>query len=77
MPYFDYHCNVCCHEWEWLGKWADRPPLCEKCKALNIERLPSYPSKVQHREGEILPSLTGRPVKSFANDRRKGGKDTT
>lgn len=78
MPFFSTRCLDCPHDWDDLLKWDEWPKPCPKCGGTRTVRLPSYPSKQIQRETD--PMKVGNadpPIKSFANDRRKGGKDTT
>lgn len=81
MPFFDYQCENCGHKWEWLGSYNERPAQCPNCNAYKIVRLPSINTKPVYKEGNVYDQLEkglpGVSIKSFANDKRKGGKDTT
>lgn len=82
MPKFDVRCNQCDHEWEAFKAYAEEAE-CPKCHSMDSKTL--MPMTQSHRKAKDPFDLIGmgqkipdaRKVKSFANDRRKGGKDTT
>lgn len=81
MPLFDVQCMECDHRWE-VSKAYEDTVDCPECKGkitttllgatrVNLNRLPM---------DNIHKSMTlpgSKKIKSFANDKRKGGKDTT
>jgi hypothetical protein len=78
MPKFSTRCLACEHDWDDILKYDEWPKPCPECASERTVRLPSYPSKPFHRDTD--PCKTGNldpPIKSYGNDRRKGGKDTT
>lgn len=82
MPIYENQCVKCGHKWEVLQPFAAEPPACPECKAEGTKRLISAPKGVHGGEYNPYDALDRvvpdpKPIKSFANDRRKGGKDTT
>ncbi len=78
MPMLSTRCLGCGHDWTTILKIEDWPQPCPECESNRTVILPSYPSKQIHKEGD--PMKQGNidpPIKSYAKDRRKGGKDTT
>ena len=82
MPVYDARCNECQHTYEYRGPSYQAPGLCENCGSddTRIVWLGGFPSvdkakdPYDYLDGPIPDS---KPIKSFANDKRKGGKDTT
>jgi hypothetical protein len=81
MPIYDERCtdDSCGHEQEVRRSYdADSP--CERCGGStrvfwkSVPHTSSACDPYDYLDGHIPAS---RPIKSFANDRRKGGKDTT
>jgi DNA-directed RNA polymerase subunit RPC12/RpoP len=81
MPKFDVRCNQCNHEWE-AFKAYDAVVECPECSSMDSKTL--MPRMKHHKAkdpfdlvgmGQKVPDA--KPIKSYANDRRKGGKDTT
>lgn len=59
-------------------KIEDWPCPCPECGSERTVKLPSYPSKPSHRNKDPFKvGNTDAPIKSYGNDRRKGGKDTS
>ena len=79
MPIYDVKCNKCNLVYEVLEKYDSPPRKCKGCGTAFVLRLPSFPNFArQHDPYDALDrSIPGKPIKSFGNDRRKGGKDTT
>lgn len=82
MPVYDARCNKCDKTYEYRGPSHQAPGQCEHCGSddTRIVWLSGFPSV--DRAKDPYDYLNGRipdskPIKSFANDRRKGGKDTT
>lgn len=80
MALFDVRCNECGEVWEAAKKY-DNPIECPLCSSWNTKTLmplmkPSFKAKDPY---DMIGDNTGatKKIKSFANDRRKGGKDTT
>jgi hypothetical protein len=81
MPKFDVRCLVCKEEWEAYKVYLD-PTQCPQCGSDMTQTLMP---KMKHNKGkdpyDMITANThipdSKPVKSFANDRRKGGKDTS
>ncbi|MDH7600043.1 MAG: zinc ribbon domain-containing protein [Sedimentisphaerales bacterium] len=40
MPIFQYRCQKCGHQFEFLDRGTDRP-RCPRCQAMDLDRLPS------------------------------------
>ena len=81
MPLFDVRCMDCQHEWE-VSKAYDEAAICPECRStitrtllgatkVNLNRLPMD----DIHKSMSLPGA--KKIRSFANDKRKGGKDTT
>lgn len=77
---WDIYCRRCAELWEaWLRNDEDLPD-CPKCGSEDTKRFPG--GLKSHKAKDPYDYLNGpipdpKPIKSFANDRRKGGKDTT
>lgn len=83
MPLYDARCNDCGETYEWSGPSYLAPGKCTHCGSddTRIVWLPGGTPSID-RAKDPYDLLDGRipdskPIKSFANDRRKGGKDTT
>lgn len=81
MPKYDGRCNDCGTDYEWEGPSYQAPGVCTECGSdntrivwLKAPHSTRVKSPYDLLDGHIPDS---RPIKSFANDRRKGGKDTT
>lgn len=82
MPVYDARCNECGYEYEYRGPSYLAPGSCDTCgsddcKIVWLGQTPSIDrakDPYDYLDGRIPES---KPIKSFANDRRKGGKDTT
>jgi len=81
MPMFNMRCNQCGHEWE-ASKAYEAKVSCPECDSLdtvtlltgfNYTRVKS-PMDLVHKSMS-LPSA--KKIRSFGNDRRRGGKDTS
>lgn len=78
MPLFDVKCDNCGKQWEQMKKWEDLAQ-CPECGSINTTTLMPL---MKHKRAKTPDEMMGRipdskPVKSFANDRRRGGKDTS
>ena len=80
---YDKRCNECGYTFEYEGPVVHNSPECEGCGSLDTKTvwlpggMPNY-----ERVKEPYDNLHGRipdskRIKSFAKDRRRGGKDTT
>ena len=83
MSVYDARCKQCDATYEYRGPSYQAPGSCPECGSddTKIIWLPgSFPNT--DRAGDPYDMLDGhipdpKPIKSFANDKRKGGKDTT
>ena len=82
MGVWDARCNVCGTDYEFRGPSYKSPGECIACGSddTRIVWLHGFPSV--DRAKDPYDYLDGhipdpKPIKSFANDKRKGGKDTT
>lgn len=77
---FDAVCESCGLRWEEEGPYTDPACPCPECgsgftkKILSKVNTPLTKDPYDYLDGRIPDS---KPIKSFAHDRRKGGKDTT
>lgn len=83
MGVWDCRCNECGNDYEFRGPSYRSPGSCDVCGSDDTRIVwtrGSFPSidtakdPYDYLDGPIPDS---KPIKSFANDRRKGGKDTT
>jgi len=83
MPVYDAKCNKCEHVYEYRGPSHQAPGTCTACGSDDTRIVwlsGSFPNTdtakdpYDYLHGRIPDS---KPIKSFANDRRRGGKDTT
>jgi len=75
MPTFDQRCLECNHEWV-VYKAYDDPATCPECRGTMTKTLmPRVRGSLSDNPTKV--GNVDKPIKSFANDRRKGGKDTT
>lgn len=80
MPIYDIKCLKCDEVAEILQRYAEEP-VCPSCGGEAV-RLPCAPKGIhglEYRPYDALDRVIpdSKKIKSFANDRRKGGKDTT
>lgn len=79
MPKYDTRCSACDHVYEHTRKSNEPVPACPECGGkstviwLAVNVLDKAKDPYDLLNGPIPSS---RAIKSFANDRRKGGKDT-
>ena len=81
MPIFDMTCEECDHMWEASKAYHDPAP-CPKCQSKTTKTLLTGfkfqrvkdPMDLVHKSMS-LPD--GKKIKSYGNDRRRGGKNTT
>ena len=80
MPIFDIKCDKCGHIWESIQKYKDPPPDCSECGSsftkVILSGFKNYKAKDPY-DALHRPIPSSKPIKSFATDHRKGGKDTT
>ncbi len=80
MPLFDVRCDNCQHVWEESKLYSAPASECPVCgshfSTTLMPRIKHFKAKDPYDllHGHIPAT---KQVKSFANDRRKGGKDTT
>lgn len=82
MPTFDQKCDLCGHRWEVYKAWEDLVD-CPECGSHDTDTLmPRVQGLDKAKDpfdlvgmGQKIPD--SKKTKSFANDRRRGGKDTT
>ena len=78
MPSFDVHCDKCGHRWGVTKKYAEEAPECVRCGS-NFTRtlMPLMKHSKAKDPYDYIIRPPGKPIKSFSNDRRLKGKDTT
>jgi putative FmdB family regulatory protein len=74
---FDIRCDTCDHRWEEVQKYEDTPGECPECGS-NFTTVLLTMAK-QHKAKDPYDMLDGpipdaKKIKSFARDRRKGGR---
>jgi hypothetical protein len=78
-PLFDIDCQRCQHRWETVTQYNLPAPECPKCGSNFTRTL--MPLMKHHKAKDPYDALRsgspGKPIKSFAHDRRLKGKDTT
>jgi hypothetical protein len=81
MPKYDAKCNECGTYYEWEGPSHLAPGTCTACDSdhtrivwLTMPKVDRAKDPYDYLDGRIPDP---KPIKSFANDRRKSGKDTT
>ena len=82
MPLYDFKCRDCNHIWEVRQSSEAEPPPCPECTKRNVHIYWGRGFPSIDKAKDPYDYLDGRipdpkPIKSFANDHRKGGKDTT
>lgn len=84
MPLYDYRCENCLNQWEQQypsSAALNDTPECPECGSQFTKQVWSvFPSADRAKDPyDYLETYRppGKAIKSFANDRRKGGKDTT
>jgi len=80
MNVYDARCNDCGFEFE-EHRQAAHPVLpCPECRSKNTVTIwKSYPQYTRVKDPYDLldgPIPSSKPIKSFAKDKRRGGKDT-
>jgi putative FmdB family regulatory protein len=80
MPIFDCKCEKCATVWEVSKPYDEEAPECPSCGSNFTKTLmPLFQNKLKARDPyDYLngPIPDSKPIKSFANDRRKGGRNT-
>jgi putative FmdB family regulatory protein len=84
MPLYDFRCEACSHEFEYRMKYEELKhygPECPACGSHFTKHVwLAGPSVDKAKDPFDLldgPIPDSKPIRSYANDRRKGGKDTT
>ncbi len=84
MPLYDFRCDKCKHEWDAMVPALvvkRNAPECPECGS-NFTNQVWLKAPSSDRAKDPYDMLNRyrpdrKPIKSFANDKRKGGKDTT
>ena len=79
MPLYDQECDHCGHNFEERRPWDDTPADCPECRGPSHTIWKTVPMLDKAKDPYDLlhgPIPDSKPIKSFANDKRKGGKDT-
>lgn len=81
-PLFDVKCDTCGHIFEERKQYKDPASCCPECgSAYTRTLLTGFKSFRDKDPYDMLNDTklqrTGKKIRSFANDRRRGGKDTT
>ncbi len=79
MPLYDARCNECDYTFEELRKSTDQVGQCPQCGGAARTIWTTVPLLDKAKDPYDLISTGGvpdKPIKSFANDRRSGGKNT-
>ena len=79
MNLYDARCNDCGLEFEERRKWDDPVARCPNCggHASTIwKRVPILDKAKDPYDLLDGPIPSSKPIKSFAKDKRRGGKDT-
>lgn len=81
MPMFDMRCDVCQHKWE-ASKAYQEQVDCPVCQAVETKTLLGGTSftRVKDPMDRISKSMSlpsAKKIRSYGNDKRRGGKDTT
>lgn len=79
MPIYDVECNDCSNVFEVLQKYGEQAPRCGTCFSTDTQIRISCPNIAREHDpyDALDKGMPGKSIKSFGNDRRKGGKDTT
>ena len=82
MPLFDCKCGACGHIWEEMKSYNTPACCCPECGSADTKTLMPLMKHHNLNTKDPYDYLNGpipdpKPIKSFANDRREGGKDTT
>lgn len=80
MPTFDCKCEKCENIWEVVKKYHDPAQDCPKCGSsftrTILSRLITPTTSDPYDALDKFRDYSTKPIKSFANDKRKGGKNT-
>ena len=82
MPRFDLRCLVCQHTWV-ASKAFDAVDQCPECQSMDTKTLMPRVQGIDRAKdpfdlvGMGQKVASPKKIKSFGNDKRKGGKDTT
>ena len=79
-PLWDEQCDKCQHVWEVRKNFNDPTSACPRCGSDFTHTLlsPGIPYLKAKDPYDLLDGrIPSKPIKSYANDKRKGGKDTT
>ena len=80
MTVFDVKCDKCGNVQESRQKYKDPPPDCSECgSSFTRVILSGFKNFKAGDPYDLLnkPIPDPKPIKSYATDRRRGGKDTT
>lgn len=80
MPLYDERCDSCGHTAERRRAWRDQLLPCDDCGGICTVVWLTTPKFNEDRDVYDMldgPLPDSRPIKSFAHDRRKGGKDVS
>ena len=81
MPTYDARCRDCDHLFEEQREWQGSASDCPSCGSTNTRtvwtRVPIIDKAKDPYDLLHGTMPDSKPIKSFANDKRKGGKDTT
>ncbi|WDN89317.1 hypothetical protein BuS5_02285 [Desulfosarcina sp. BuS5] len=66
MPIYEYHCNDCDHDFEYLVFGNDQPDECPSCKSSKVNKLMS-------RCGFLSKGNGGETLKTSASSSSCGG----
>ena len=79
MPVFYVRCLACNHKWEMVKQFRTGAecPNCKSDETVTLMPLMKRPAKAKDPYDMINDNTGSKPIKSFAKDHRKGGKDTT
>ncbi len=76
MLKFDQRCLECEHEWA-VFKAFDDPATCPECRGSLTKTLMPRVQGLPLETDPFKIGNTDKKIKSFGNDRRSGGKDTS
>jgi len=79
MPTYDKRCRDCGYESEERRRWDDPVSQCDHCGGECDTIYKTYPNytRVKDPYDMLHGSIPDpKPIKSFAKDRRRGGKNT-
>lgn len=77
MPVFDVRCDKCGTIWEERKSFSGPTKECAVCGSNFATTLMPFIKGYKAKDPyDTIPSISSKKIKSFANDRRKGGKNT-